>query len=316
MKIQDSTLKSKILLFGEYSLIYNSMALSIPFENFGGNFTYEPSVLNEKDASSSNAHLKKYAKHLKKIVKDGTLPCKLDIEALEKDIASGIVFDSSIPQGFGLGSSGALIAGIYEKYAIDKIERKTPMDDDDLKQLKLIFSTMENYFHGSSSGLDPLICYIKQPVLVKGKEEISSVDMPAMKTTGKGAIFLINTGKAGKTGPLVELFLEKCKEKTFIRRIKNDMTRYNDNCIKAFLKGEMREMFFNLKELSSFLLGYFSPMIPKQFVEAWEKGLQSGNYYLKLCGSGGGGFILGFTENIEKAQEELKDYKTEVIHRF
>lgn len=316
MRINDSKLKSKILLFGEYSLIYNSMALSIPFENFGGNFTYKPEVLNKKDAASSNSHLKKFAAHLKSLQEDGTLPCELDLKTLDQDIASGIVFDSSIPQGFGLGSSGALIAAIYDRYAIDKIERKDPMDDEDLRQLKLIFSTMENYFHGSSSGLDPLICYIKQPVLVKGKEEISSVMMPAMEATGNGAIFLINTGKAGKTGPLVELFLEKCKQETFIRRIKNDMTTYNDNCIKAFLKGEMKEMFYNLKELSSFLLGYFSPMIPKQFVKAWENGLKSGNYYLKLCGSGGGGFILGFTENLEKAKEELKDYKFEVIHRF
>lgn len=312
---KESNLKSKILLFGEYSLIYNSMALSIPFENFGGSLTHQPKVLNKDDAQSSNKHLEKYAKHLEKI-SDGTLPCQLDIASLKGDIASGIVFDSTIPQGFGLGSSGALIAAIYEKYCIDKIEKQEPMKDKDLQKLKQVFAAMENYFHGSSSGLDPLICYIKQPVLVKGEQEISSVMMPVMHSTGKGAIFLINTGQAGKTQPLVELFLEKCKEETFIRRIKNEMTHYNDNCINAFLKGEMREMFHNLKELSAFLLGYFSPMIPKHFLNAWQNGIQTGNYYLKLCGSGGGGFILGFTENVNKAKEELADYPFEVIHRF
>ena len=30
-------------------------------------------------------------------------------------------FDSSIPQGYGVGSSGALVASIYDKYAADKI---------------------------------------------------------------------------------------------------------------------------------------------------------------------------------------------------
>jgi mevalonate kinase len=30
-------------------------------------------------------------------------------------------FDSSIPQGYGVGSSGALVAAIYDKYAQNKI---------------------------------------------------------------------------------------------------------------------------------------------------------------------------------------------------
>jgi mevalonate kinase len=30
-------------------------------------------------------------------------------------------FDSSIPQGYGVGSSGALVAAIYDKYAQNKL---------------------------------------------------------------------------------------------------------------------------------------------------------------------------------------------------
>ena len=30
-------------------------------------------------------------------------------------------FDSSIPKGYGVGSSGALVASIYDKYAFNKI---------------------------------------------------------------------------------------------------------------------------------------------------------------------------------------------------
>ncbi len=57
-------------------------------------------------------------------------------------------------------------------------------------------------------------------------------------------------------------------------------------------------------------------MIPKQFHELWKKGLESNDYYLKLCGSGGGGYILGFTEDIEKAKSALSDYKLEVVYNF
>ena len=33
----------------------------------------------------------------------------------------------------------------------------------------------------------------------------------------------------------------------------------------------------------------------------WAKGIESNDYFLKLCGSGGGGYILGFSEDFEKA---------------
>ena len=46
------------------------------------------------------------------------------------------------------------------------------------------------------------------------------------------------------------------------------------------------------------------------------KGIETNAYYLKLCGSGGGGFILGFTEDYEKAEKALKDYPLEVVYRF
>ena len=57
-------------------------------------------------------------------------------------------------------------------------------------------------------------------------------------------------------------------------------------------------------------------MIPQQFHELWKNGLDTNDYYLKLCGSGGGGYILGFTEDIEKAKRTLQDYKLEVVYNF
>ena len=45
------------------------------------------------------------------------------------------------------------------------------------------------------------------------------------------------------------------------------------------------------------------------------KGIDTNDYYLKLCGSGGG-YILGFTQDLDKAKESLKDYKLEVVYNF
>ena len=72
----------------------------------------------------------------------------------------------------------------------------------------------------------------------------------------------------------------------------------------------------NVKKLSKVVLKHFKPMIPDTFHQLWENGIETNDYYLKLCGSGGGGYILGFTEDYQKAQESLKGYKLELVYRF
>ena len=57
-------------------------------------------------------------------------------------------------------------------------------------------------------------------------------------------------------------------------------------------------------------------MIPDNFKKLWKEGIDSNSYYLKLCGSGGGGFILGFTENLEQAEAKLKGQQLQVIYKF
>ena len=57
-------------------------------------------------------------------------------------------------------------------------------------------------------------------------------------------------------------------------------------------------------------------MIPKLYRKLWKEGIDSNSYYLKLCGSGGGGYILGFSEDFEKAKSALKGYKLQVVYNF
>jgi len=67
---------------------------------------------------------------------------------------------------------------------------------------------------------------------------------------------------------------------------------------------------------SKIVVDNFKPMIPDEFHDLWKKGIDSGSYFLKLCGSGGGGYILGFAPNIEQAKNDLKDYNLEVVYHF
>jgi len=312
---REGSFNSKILLFGEYGIIQNSMGLSIPYDSFKGNLAFKKEGQPSPDSTTeSNASLLRFATYLNTLQNSGELHAKMDMERLFADIERGIYFESSIPQGFGVGSSGALVAALYDEYAINKVEAND-INKKGLKELKKVFSQMESYFHGTSSGMDPLICYIDLPVLIKSKTNLDTVVLPEEKA-GQGAIFLIDTGRPGRTQPLVQYFLEKCQEKDFVDMCREKFIPYNDQCIKDFLKGETKSLFANLYHLSYFLLENLEPMVPKLFRGVWKRGLDSGAYYLKLCGSGGGGFILGFTEDLEKAKEQLGEHQIKVIKRF
>jgi mevalonate kinase len=304
---------AKILLFGEYGIINDAQGLSIPYNYYKGAFK-KTATLSGK-AKKSNESLQKYLEYLKETQAQGALHTTLDLDRLENDILAGFYFDSSIPEGYGVGSSGALVAAIYDKYALDRIDPETDINKDSLLKLKQTLGQMESYFHGKSSGLDPLICYLKLPVLISGKDQLGTVNIPEPGKS-KGAIFLLNSGQPGETQPMVNIFMEKMKQEGFRNVMKDQFTKYNDACIQAFLKGDSKPLFSNLKKLSHLVLEYFTPMIPISVQELWKQGIETNAYYLKLCGSGGGGFVLGFTRDYDKAYDLLKAHKPELIHRF
>ena len=312
---KDALFYAKILLFGEYGIIRDSMGLSIPYNYYEGSLQ-NPSNSPSETQRKSNEQLGVFLKHLKHLDQSGEAPCALDLEAFEEDLSTGMFFDSTIPQGFGVGSSGALVAAIYDRYAIDRIPNQAQLPAEKVKELKHILGRLESFFHGKSSGIDPLICYLRLPVLIKSGDELGTVELPESSFQGKGAIFLLNSGQPGSTQSMVNIFMEKMKHEGFRNMLKEQFTKYNDACIQAFLKGEVRGLFQNLRQLSQVLLENFSPMIPERFHQLWKQGIDSGDYYLKLCGSGGGGFVLGFTEDYEKVSKQLSDYHPELIQRI
>ena len=302
---------SKILLFGEYGIIKDSKGLSIPYNFYNGalKVTDTPNEFSEK----SNRNLKRFVSHLETI--DPKL-VTFNFVTLKHDVEAGMYFDSSIPQGYGVGSSGALVAALYDKYAENKITVLENLTREKLLKLKAIFSQMESFFHGKSSGLDPLNSYLSIPILINSKDNIEATGIPSQSTDGKGAVFLLDSGIIGDTAPMVSIFMENMKQKGFRKMLKNQFIKHTDACVEDFLKGDIKSLFGNTKKLSKVVLSHFKPMIPEQFHELWKKGIETNEYYLKLCGSGGGGYILGFTEDIEKARFSLKDYKLEVVYNF
>ena len=301
---------AKILLFGEYGIIENSQGLTLPYSFYKGCFKF--STLESEFEKKSNESLKKYWEYLAKL----ELPeqFRLDLSALKKDIENGLFFDSNIPQGYGVGSSGALVAAIFDRYSVVQ-HKPEEIGKNELKELKKVFGELESFFHGKSSGIDPLICYMNLPILIENKENVGRVEIPE-ENEGKGAIFLIDSGVVGETGPMVQIFFEKLKNEGFRKTLKEEFIKYNNACIQSFLNKEMTPFFKNIKALSKWAYEHFRPMIPDSVFNVWKKGLDTNAYYLKLCGSGGGGYILGFTKDYQKAEKMLKGFHKEVIYRF
>lgn len=305
---------SKILLFGEYGIIKDSKGLCIPYNFYNGALKVDETP--DAKAQKSNSELKRFSDYLKKLDQEQSTPVRFDIDALNADLHTGMYFDSSIPQGYGVGSSGALVAAIYDKYAYDKITVLENLSKDKLLKLKTIFSKMESFFHGKSSGLDPLNSYLSLPILINSKDNIEPAGIPSQAQNGNGAVFLIDSGIVGETAPMVQIFMENMKQEGFRNIIKDKFVKHTDACVENFLEGDFKSLFGNIKHLSHVVLNNFKPMIPKQFHELWKKGIETNEYYLKLCGSGGGGYILGFTQDFEKAKAALQGHKLEVVYTF
>jgi len=301
---------AKILLFGEYGIIKDSKGLAIPFNAYRGALKTSDNLTGQ--AKKSNESLFRFYTYLSNLKTDLV---SFNLEDFKKDLEKGMYFDSSIPQGYGVGSSGALVASIYDNYAFDKITVLENLTRDKLLKLKEIFSVMESFFHGKSSGLDPLNSYLSLPILINSKENIEPAGIPTQKE-GKGAVFLLDSEQVGETEPMVNIFMNKMKNEGFRKMISDEFALHTDACIDDFLSGNVSSLFSNVKKLSKVVLKNFKPMIPDAFHKVWANGLKSNDYYLKLCGSGGGGYILGFTEDFEKAKKSLQDYKLELVYRF
>ena len=261
--------------------------------------------------------LRNYYQYLEQLESSNSLLGSLNLKELDKDISDGLFFESSIPQGYGLGSSGALVAAIYYSYSENLINGSKHYVSEKLQVLKSIFAQLESFFHGTSSGIDPLNCYIKMPLLIEKNTDINIVGLPRKKNLGQSAIFLINTFLSRKTGPLVNNFMNKCRnESGFKDAIKDNLLPITNSCIDSFVSGNVDNFFSDLNHLSSFQIANFEDMIPNDYMEIWEEGLNSNDYYLKLCGSGGGGFILGFCKDFDVVKEKFDKLNINVILVF
>ena len=284
---------AKILLFGEYGIILNSMALAIPYPRYSGQFRFSntPAENQLKAEAESNEELKKLLNFLKTNTSRFQF---INLEHFEDEVNHGLYFDSSVPVGSGLGSSGALTAAIYERYLIYS-------HHNEFQSIKTDLASIETYFHGKSSGFDPLVSLLNKPLLMKGQSSvISDIDLSTFFSAY--TLFLINSYSKGNTCALVSLFMEKYHSPEFKESIDNEYIPIINQTVGAVTRSDFGSFDRLIPRYSEFQLSYFEAMIPQKMRSYFEYGIENGDFYLKLCGSGGGGYILGIARDRFKAE--------------
>lgn len=266
---------SKLLLFGEYTVIQGGKALAIPYSSYYGQWKKSDSRDNLIFADG----LKKIHSHIEK---NAHLSSFIDNDDLNQLIDDKFIFESNIPVGYGLGSSGALVAAVYHYFLKDEFM------SNDISEIRKRLSGLEGAFHGNSSGIDPLVSYIQKPLLLNNDGEIITINRFDIEE--KWSLF--DTGTPRQTEPLVKLYKSKLSDPNFAEAMRL-LTLRNNEAIESFVNNDEKSIVASLKSISDIQFNHLKDMIPPHVQTVWY----SDEYIMKLCGAGGGGMMLKYKLN-------------------
>ncbi len=258
------------MLLGEYTVLMGSRGLALPFHGRCARWAW---------GTGPDERLEPFADYVAALGNTNYA-----VAQFKQDIQAGLCLESNIPTGYGMGSSGSLCAAFYERYALQKASSQP--------ELLQALQELEGYFHGSSSGLDPLVSYLDAAVLLEaGGPKIVSLPEPGPVTQ---QLFLHDTGMGRQTSVLVQQFKKRLVEDPdFNAAMHEHLTPWTEKGIDAFLSGDALAFKTAFQHISSLQYTWLEVLIPEQLKENWQKGLEGKGPLYKICGAGGGGFMLG-----------------------
>jgi mevalonate kinase len=269
---------AKLLLFGEYTVLLGGSALAIPEFSYYGKWEIEDSPSNRYEKI-----FREWWGYLEK-----NIP-QIDALALAEDWEKGFRFSTNIPAGYGLGSSGVLSAIVMHYYGYPSIK------SEGLNKIRSVLARMESFFHGTSSGLDPLVSYFKKAFYAKDGEFIpleSSIDLKDW------TYHLVDSGKARETSKWVATFQERMTiDMAFKEKVKDLYLPAVDRIIASTLHDPGKDWESELKFISQFQREHFHWLLPPNIQKQWDEKIE--NRYFKICGAGGGGFFLSFEKKTD-----------------
>ena len=268
MTLNNKTYNAKILLFGEYGILFGYQAISIPYNRYCG------SLVVERSSHSLTDDLFRYVVDLK-------LNAEWDVKKAEYCFKQGLVFKSSIPQNAGVGSSGALVAALYDNFTEWKILNLP------IVEIRNDLAKIESFFHGSSSGIDPLTALLNKALHIDNNQKITVLE--DLQFPDGINLYLFNTGEKGETSkyvaPIIKALRNNPKSKEAEKY--HEIFKTSDKTIISLLSGNPESFTNSLHHLSALQLKHMSQLIPNSA----KKKASETNTEIKLSGSGGGGYM-------------------------
>lgn len=291
-KIALNQYNGKVLLFGEYSVILNSPAFAIPVKNYFSEWRFSVT------SNLSNENINGLCYFLIKNQKDfGQF---LNLELLKSDLAKGLYLHTNIPEGYGVGSSGALCAAILDRFKTNVI---LDFSNEDIRSF---LAKIESFFHGTSSGLDPMVSYFNKPILLNADKSLS-LFTEINSFHPEIDIFLYDSGMTRRTDVLVKIFQEKLKENLFKHNIESALIPLVKKLIDSWV-GQRNDIMILLKEVSSWQTLNMLQFIPEHVQAIWYKIASYQDISIKLCGAGGGGFFLVFAKKTISIPKDIQQH--------
>ncbi len=286
--VRDRKYPSKILLTGEYLVLRGGLGFAIPWPRYTAEWTQSPQ--HEYPLAETFVDF---------ICNQAELARELDINRLKKDLSEGWYLSTNIPFGYGLGSSGTVCAALLDHYQFSP--QRT------LEATHALLKSIESYFHGSSSGLDPMVSYYARPVLLK-TATCTLMDPLHPGILNETNVALVDSGIQRKTQELVRGFKLDCEDPDFVKRAET-LSESNDRLLDALISNHPEHVKIYWRQISSLSRRLFQRMIPDTIAPFWDEGLASESFYCKLCGAGGGGLFLVYYTDRSQLLEQIKKYR-------
>lgn len=304
---------AKLLLFGEYTILLGSSAIGMPVNAFEASLSFIDQQKGDLliRAEQSNFLLKQLCDHY--LERYSIFNEFIDLERFRNDITQGLYLSSTIPHRFGMGSSGALCAAIYGRYGNVESILPSELNKAQLNRLREKFIQMEAFFHGRSSGFDPLVSFLHKNILVNKEGEAIPVGSSPLINDDKLRILLIDSRLSREKKPYVQLFLDRFAPEGRLTPPAEIFVQLTNTCIDSFNSNYITEFWQNLLKLSAFQLSEMDHLIPEKLQSIWRDGLQTSIFALKLCGSGGGGYFTCITTDKIGTEAYFKSIEISVV---
>lgn len=286
---------AKLLLFGEYTVLNGSRALSVPLKKWEGRW----------EQQSETPHMSLIPEYYRWLNKVDLAPEDI-FQRMVADYEDGWSYMADIPIGYGVGSSGAYVAAVYDRYLHD--------GKMDCLEACTTLARMESYFHGSSSGMDPLVSYSGKAVYKNENGDFELLDDHGWPEGYQ--VCLLDSGITRETASLVNRYMERNEDKKITRQIKNQLMPLVDHAIDSYIDKKKDKLEQSIEAIGQFQREHFEDMIPDSVREKWDRLSELPGVYVKLCGAGGGGYFLVIDTNSTTSDEakaaKLKEFTSPV----